>query len=250
MNAPFAPSQGTGQPVRRESLDVDDPRAQVFRPVDGGIAFVERYLEAIEAWADQIKRAGKQHEINANAIRVLKALLRRCMDFKTGTCEPCLDTLMRLTRLARRTVTRALATLRKHGFLDWIRRTVRTDNPPGEGPQVRQVSNAYWIDLGRLPKRVFEYLAAKMRKKGVTVERKPRQPIFAGRWKAKRAAAQNARAQRWRDASPQERAAMLEPGNPAAQAELLDAWASPPVGRAASSAGGLNPPRTTLSGKE
>ena len=42
---------------------------------------------------------------------------------------------------------RALAALREHGFLDWLRRHERVEVVEGPGPRVRQVSNAYRLSL-------------------------------------------------------------------------------------------------------
>ena len=159
----------TGQPVRRDSYDVDDPRAQVFRPIEGGMKFVDAYLAVLEEWDNQIKKKGEQHQLGGRCRKVLEVLLRRCTDFRTGVCEPCLDTLMKHTRLARATVVSALRRLSRHGFVNWVRRTIRTDNAIGEGPQVKQASNAYFFDLALLPKRVAMALTAKLRKKAVTI---------------------------------------------------------------------------------
>lgn len=242
MNAPasFA-AQGarrTGEKVRRDSLDVDDPRAQVFRPVDGGHKFVDAVLRAFDEWADIIKKAGKPHHLNANCKKVLEVLLRRCTDFKTGTCEPCLDTLQRMTRFARPTVVRCLRILREAKFVNWLRRTVRTENAPGEGPQVRQVSNAYWIELAEMPKRVAMDVRARLRKAGVKVQerREPRLSVFAGRWRSRREEARRSRAERWTSAGPAERAALMHPGDLEKQQEYLALLAE-----SASSPCGLNP---------
>ena len=105
MNAPShaAFDRRTLQPVRRDSFDVNDKRAQVFRPIEGGIAFVDDYLKMFREYADLIKRPGERHLLTANCGRVLEVLLKKCCDFKTGICEPSLDTLMRHTRFARAT---------------------------------------------------------------------------------------------------------------------------------------------------
>jgi hypothetical protein len=239
MTAACANPRTTNQPVRRESLDVDDPRAQVFRPIEGGIMYVDVLIDAFYEWANQIKIKGRSHELTANCGRVLTVLLRRCTDFSTGICEPCLDTIQTKTRLARATVVRCLALLRRHGFRDWIRRTeMIPDAKPGE-QQVRQISNAYWFDLARLPKRVAMWVAAGMRKKKHPIEipREPRRPIFAGRYKRRRQEARQRSAAAWREASPAEQAAILYPDDPAAQRVHLDMLAE-----GASSGTILNPP--------
>lgn len=233
----------TGQPVRSESLDVDDPRAQVFRPIQGGHAFVDKYLDAFTEWANQIKQAGATHELSQNTRRVLEVTLRHCADYKTGICEPCLDTIMRLTRFARATVVRALAILKRHKWLSWVRRTERTGIPPGEGPQVRQVSNAYFLDLAALPRRVQMALKAKLRPKGVVLEiaREARMPIFRGRY-SRRARGKRADLAAALAAAPlSRRAAILYPDDPEMQRDYNEMlFGSDDQG--ASSGTSLNPP--------
>ena len=53
---------------------------------------------------------------------------------------------------------RALANLRDHGFLDWLRRYVPTGNE-GRGPQVQQTSNAYRLSLPPRAARLLGHLA-------------------------------------------------------------------------------------------
>lgn len=152
----------TFQPVRRNSYDVHDARAKVFRPIAGGeVASALRWRDKLVQTAQEYDDHHKEHgsrlgPIGDTGIRVLHTLLTRCCDFKTGRCEPSIETLMRYTRYARATVVHALARLRKHGFLDWVRRTRKTENERGEGPQVAQETNAYFFELTRLPGRVFK----------------------------------------------------------------------------------------------
>lgn len=242
MSAPASAAafkgQRTMQPVRRDSLDVDDPRAQVFRPVEGGHKFVDAVLWAFDEWADITKKAGKPHQLNANCKKVLEVLLRRCTDFQTGVCEPCLDTLMRYTRFARPTVVRCLRVLKAAKFVNWLRRTMRTDNAPGEGPQVRQVSNAYWIELAEMPKRVAMAVRARLRKAGVKIDqrREPRLSIFTGRRKSRSEERRRSLHDRWASATLTERAMILYPYDPEGQREYLSMLRG-----GASSECGLNP---------
>lgn len=238
-----AAARKTYQPVRRDSYDVDDPAiAHAFRPIEGGIKFVSAYLEVFDEWAEFKKQKGAQHDLNRNCRKVLEKLLLKCFDFKTGICEPCLDTLQKHTNFARATVVRCLKKLSEHRFIDWYRRTMPTDNAPGEGPQVRQVSNAYFLDLGRLNTRIKMALRQKLRKKQVkaTVPDEPRRPIFAGR-KARTA---QSRRERWEDRAYrlanadtlEEKAAINHPGDP----ELQQAWLAM-AREGASSETSLNP---------
>src|SRR4051812_2726897 len=54
-----------------------------------------------------------------------------------------------------------MARLKLHGFLDWIRRTEPTGNK-GEGPQVRQITNAYVFGL---PREMVGWVAKKLRRR-------------------------------------------------------------------------------------
>ena len=250
MTAAAAGARRTHQPVRRDSFDVDDPRAQVFRPIEGGFRFVGPYLEVFDEWADLIKQKGRQHELNQNCRKVLHRLLTRCTDFKTGICEPCLDTLMKHTRLARATVVRALALLSKHGWLDWVRRTIRTDLDPGEGPQVKQASNAYFFDLSRLPRRALARLRQKLRKRQVPVgaEQSPRVGLFTRRARRRgetvRARRADLAASLAGAVSLEAKAAVLYPGSPADQAAWLELQGGEQAG-SASSGSSLNPSSST-----
>ena len=134
----------TAEPIRRHSR----PQGRFeglfwrpFRPKDVG-----RYLTA----AERFERAGKKPGARSGplgtvAIEVLRELLR-LIDYRTGRLEPALTTLMARTRRSRDAVVRALAALRRHGFVDWVRRYVSTGNR-GPGPQVQQTSNAYRLAL-------------------------------------------------------------------------------------------------------
>lgn len=152
----------TFQPVRRSSYDVHDARAKVFRPIAGGdlasaLRWKDKLVQTAQEYDDHHKAFGTRlGPIGDTGIRVLDTLLTRCCDFKTGRCEPSIETLMRYTRYARATVVRALARLKRHGFLDWVRRTRRTDNERHEGPLVAQETNAYFFELTRLSGRVFK----------------------------------------------------------------------------------------------
>ncbi|SLK09721.1 helix-turn-helix domain-containing protein [Novosphingobium mathurense] len=96
-----------------------------------------------------------------NAKAVLEALLS-VMDGKTGRCDPSLDTIAKRSRLSRRTVVRQLDVLRAQNIINWVRRTVKTGNAPGEGPQRQQTSNSYFIDMLQLPIEIVRTLRQKL----------------------------------------------------------------------------------------
>ena len=229
---------------RRDSFDINDPRAQVFRPIRHGVHFVDALLKVFDEWDDLTKRHGKRHALGQNCRKVLRALFW-CCDFKKGTCEPSIDALMAKTRFARPTVVRALKLLWAHGFIDWIRRTVKTNNAPGEGPQVKQTSNAYFFDTKRLPGRCQKRLSELLRKAGKLFkpEDYPRPARYVGLQERRaneirdrsaydRAVKRNALA---RATSDEERAKALYPNDCAAQR----AWLA--MAQGASSVSDLNP---------
>jgi hypothetical protein len=80
------------------------------------------------------------------ALEVLE-LLANLVSYRTGQLDPSIDTIMRLCHRSRDAVVRALAALRQHGFLDWLRRYVPAEGAGARGPQVQQTSNAYRLFL-------------------------------------------------------------------------------------------------------
>lgn len=79
------------------------------------------------------------------ALEVLE-LLGNVVDFRSGRLDPAITYLMRKLRRSRDAIVRALANLRGHGFLSWLRRFERVEQD-GPGPRVRQISNAYRMTL-------------------------------------------------------------------------------------------------------
>ncbi|GGB21676.1 hypothetical protein GCM10011380_09080 [Sphingomonas metalli] len=103
-------------------------------------------------------------------LRVLKALLR-FVDFKTGRLFPAIEAIAAKAACHRNSVVAALRRLKHHGFIDWVRRTIKTGNDGEFAPQREQTSNAYFFDNRRrmAPKvwqRFAQILAAKMRRLG------------------------------------------------------------------------------------
>ncbi|CCA92528.1 helix-turn-helix domain-containing protein [Novosphingobium sp. PP1Y] len=152
----------------RRSYDIDDPRAQVSTIYwqasernENAFKFFDVIRKAIWQYADHIRKPGKPLPICANAMRVFEALVSH-MDFRTGRCDPSLDTITATCKLSRRTVVRQLDVLRRERLIDWTRRTVKTGHAPGEGPQRKQTSNAYFIDLARLPVEIVRTLRQKL----------------------------------------------------------------------------------------
>lgn len=167
MMARQNPARASEGPWRR-SYDVDDSRAQVatiyWEPTaknENALKFFDVFAKTVVRYSDHIREAGKQLPISMNAKAVLEALLS-VMDGKTGRCDPCLDTIAKRSRLSRRTVVRMLEKLRSERIINWVRRTVKTGNARGEGPQRQQTSNAYFIDMLKLPVEIVRTLRQKL----------------------------------------------------------------------------------------
>lgn len=150
--------RGPDPHVRRDSVDVDHPDAQVWRKIEDGsksrgLAWADALLQTAEEFDIVHKKHGSRGPLQANGIRVLKAILRRALDFATGRSEPELLTIVKWTGLSKPAVVAALARLREHGFLDWIRRSIRVGEKGQPGPQRKQTSNAYFFTFGRMRER-------------------------------------------------------------------------------------------------
>ena len=75
-------------------------------------------------------------------------LLANLVSHRSGRLEPAITYLMGKLKRSKDAVVRALAALREHGFLDWLRRHERVEVlEDAPGPRVRQVSNAYRLSL-------------------------------------------------------------------------------------------------------
>lgn len=147
----------TGQPVRRKSYQIGEREREVWRPIAGGDSrtarrWIAAVMQAAERFDRQHKAEGKRNgALGHIALEVLRELFR-LVDYKTGALYPSIETIARGIRRSRPAVVAAMARLKQHGFLRWIRRTEKTENEGGYGPQVRQISNAYGFDITAMPK--------------------------------------------------------------------------------------------------
>lgn len=161
-----ASSRRTFQPVRRDSRHVGEREERIWRALGTtkreAFRFRDALLQAARYFDERNKEAGKGNgPLGLAGVRVLEELLA-IVDFKTGRLEPAIDTICRRISKSRATVVRALARLKAHGFLDWVRRTEPTENAGEAGPQVRQITNAYGFDITRLPKMALAWMRKKM----------------------------------------------------------------------------------------
>lgn len=151
--------RGHDRAVHRESYDVHDSRAQVSqRLADGSEAATHAYVDALVKTAreyDLFERGKKQpRPLKDTGIVVLEALLRNHWhEFKTGRIDPAISQLMKATSYVRQTIVDALARLERHGFIGWVRRTIRISDPVPGGPIRQQTNNSYFVDEARIASR-------------------------------------------------------------------------------------------------
>lgn len=141
----------SNQRVRRNSYYVSDRRSSaLWRPLGANNRDARRLiaarLKAAEYYDRRHKQPGKWNgPLGAIGLEVLRELYR-IVDFKTGRLEPAIATICNRIRRSKQAVVDALARLKQHGFLDWVRRSEPTECE-GAGPQVRQITNAYGFGL-------------------------------------------------------------------------------------------------------
>ena len=216
--------EGRRRVPRRDSYDVEDPRAKPWRRIgDGspgqGLAYRDALVQAAEELYQQLWRkyplpevrearsrhaaisaeldryaAGEPAPVGRPAIlrreleqltgylkeadnrlrrvdvTVLKALLHP-LDFATGRLYQAIGTIASRAGCHRNSAIAALRRLREHGFIAWVRRTIRTGNDHEFAPQREQTSNAYYFDhrrkmAGRVFQRYWQLVVARLRKLG------------------------------------------------------------------------------------
>jgi hypothetical protein len=117
-----------------------------WRPVPR--AEVRRVVLAAKRYELAGRQAGRRRgPLGHVGLEVLE-LLANLVSYRSGRLEPAITYLMAKLKRSKDAVVRALAALREHGFLDWLRRHERVEvMEDAPGPRVRQVSNAYRLSL-------------------------------------------------------------------------------------------------------
>jgi hypothetical protein len=137
-----APTPRYGQPIRRQSR-LAGREGTFWRATtrqDG-----RKMLLAAKRYELAAREAGSRNGPLGHVALEILELMINLVDFRTGRLDPSLDYLMAKLKRSRDAIVRALANLRVHGFLDWLRRYVPTGRE--SGPQVQQTSNAYRLSL-------------------------------------------------------------------------------------------------------
>lgn len=158
----YPKARRTFQPVRRNSYHAGEREHRIWGPIADTKANARKLialrLQAAEFYDRRNKEPGKRNgPLGHIGLEVLRQLYR-IVDFKTGRLEPSIDYICGKIRRSRAAVVAAMARLRFHGFLNWIRRTEPTENE-GAGPQVRQIPNAYFFGL---PERAAAWVKRKL----------------------------------------------------------------------------------------
>lgn len=148
-------------PVRRNSYDLEDPRAKVFRKIgDGsaaqGFAHTGALRETLKALIKQQRQEGYEgaDRLQRSDYFVFDAMLS-LLNFATGELFPSQATIAAKAGVCRQVVIDAIKRLQAHGFIEWVRRSIR--NEDDDGPTRKQTSNAYYFDhRRRMAKRVWQ----------------------------------------------------------------------------------------------
>jgi DNA-binding MarR family transcriptional regulator len=118
-----------------------------FRAVDR--REVGLILKAAERLDDLTKAKGRRNgTLGYTGLKVLKALLS-LVDYRTGRLEPSYVAIAEKAKLSISAVAEALKRLVANGFLVIQRRCEPTGNE-GPGPRLRQITNAYRVELPAL----------------------------------------------------------------------------------------------------
>lgn len=148
-------------PVHRNSYDVDDDRAKVFRKIgDGskqqGFAHIGAMRETLKALIKQqrAERYKAPDRLQRTDYYVYDAILS-LLDFKTGALFPAYNEIAKQAAVCRQVAIDSVNRLKAHGFINWVRRSIRNDDE--DGPARKQTSNAYFFDFRkRMAKRVWQ----------------------------------------------------------------------------------------------
>ncbi len=131
--------------VRANSHEAGKCEAALWKPMRR--QELRQIVVAAQRYDVAKKRPGARNgPLGEVALRIL-GLMGNIIHKKTGQLDPSIEYLMRMLGRARDTIVRALAALRTHGFIHWLRRFTPTGNAGERGPQVRQTSNAYRLTL-------------------------------------------------------------------------------------------------------
>jgi DNA-binding Lrp family transcriptional regulator len=125
-------------------------------------------MRAAEEFDRETRAPGKRNgSLGHIGLEVLRFMLR-LRNRKTGRLDPSYSWIAEQLGRSRSAVAAALARLKEHGFLDWIRRTRVIEEPRDDGQYVEQISNAYFFSL---PGKIAEQVRRMIRRPSEVVRR-------------------------------------------------------------------------------
>lgn len=163
----------TRQRIREAKQAYAAMSAELQRYIDGEPApagrpaTLRRELGHVEGF---LKKAAVR--LQRTDIDVLKAAIHG-LDFATGRLFPAQETIADRAGCHPNSVKAGLRRLREHGFIAWVRRTIKTGAEGMFAPQREQTSNAYYFEhrasmASRTFQRYWQILVAKLRRLGKT----------------------------------------------------------------------------------
>ncbi|HEX8402212.1 MAG TPA: replication protein A [Allosphingosinicella sp.] len=138
----------TNQRVHRASYHEGEREGRLWRR-HNTFADAEHnaWMRAAEELDDATRTTGKRNgAIGDIGLRVLRFMLR-LRNRKTGRLDPSYAWLAAQINRSKSAVCRAVQRLKALGFLDWLRRTRPVEDPEPDGQYVKQISNAYLLEL-------------------------------------------------------------------------------------------------------
>lgn len=100
-------------------------------------------MRALEEFERETKLPGKRNgAIGGIGLEVYRYLMR-LRSKKTGRLDPTIRWIADAISRSRSAVAAALARLKEHGFLDWVRRCQPIENAEPDEQQTEQIANAY-----------------------------------------------------------------------------------------------------------
>lgn len=138
----------SGQPVRRNSQNAGGQELALWR-VHNTFPKSEHNarMRALEEFERETKLPGRRNgAIGGIGLEVYRYLLR-LRGRKNGRLDPTIRWIADAISRSRSAVAAALARLKEHGFLDWIRRCQPIENAAPDEQQAEQIANAYILQI-------------------------------------------------------------------------------------------------------
>jgi hypothetical protein len=138
----------TGQPVRRLSHNKGGAELALWRAHNMFPKSEHNArMRALEEFEHETKLPGKRNgAVGGIGLEVYRYLLR-LRGKKTGRLDPTIRWIADKISRSRSAVAAALARLKEHGFIDWIRRCQPIENAEPDEQQTEQIANAYVLHV-------------------------------------------------------------------------------------------------------